>query len=61
MKPKCKLIGEDGNIYYIMGKVVATLKKEGLQEQAEEYKQRVFSSKSYDTALQITMEYVEVE
>lgn len=59
-KPKAKMIGEDGNVFNLIGIASRALKKEGLKEQAEEMKNRVFSSGSYDEALQIMMEYVEV-
>lgn len=61
LKPKCKLIGEDGNIFFILGRVSRTLKDNGKADQAKECTDRVMSSKSYTEALQIIMEYVEVE
>lgn len=36
VKPDCPLIGTDGNIFHLMGKASETLRKNGLQEQAEE-------------------------
>jgi hypothetical protein len=60
-KPKCKLIGEDGNIFNLMGIASRTLKKAGLTEQAEEMIERIKNSGSYHEALGIIMEYVEVE
>lgn len=60
-KPKCKLIGEDGNIFFILGKVSRTLKENEKADQAKECSSRVMASKSYDEALQIIMEYVDVE
>ena len=35
-KPKCKLLGEDGNIYNLMGIASRTLKKNGLEEEAKD-------------------------
>jgi hypothetical protein len=61
MKPRVKLIGEDGNIFSIMGRVTKALKREGLFEQAKEYSNRIFNCGSYSEALSITMEYVDVE
>lgn len=61
MKPKCKLVGKDGNIFNLMGIASRTLKSAGLKEKADEMIQRITSSKSYDEALGIIMEYVEVE
>lgn len=60
-KPVCKLIGEGGNVFNLMGKVSRTLKQEGLKDQAKEMTERVFNSGSYDEALRIFMDYVEVE
>ena len=60
-KPKCKLNGEDGNIFNLMGIASRTLKRAGLEEEAKEMVDRIFKSESYDRALQIIMDYVEVE
>ncbi len=60
-KPKCKLIGEDGNIFNLMGIASRTLKKAGLSGEAEEMIKRIQSSGSYYEALGIIMEYLEVE
>lgn len=61
LKPTCKLVGEDGNIFSILGRVSRTLKAHGKAEQAKEVYERVMASSSYEAALQIIMEYVEVE
>jgi AmiR/NasT family two-component response regulator len=60
-KPKCKLIGEDGNIFNLMGVASRILKRAGLKKQAEEMVDKITKSKSYEEALGIIMEYVEVE
>jgi len=60
-KPKCKLIGEDGNIFNLMGIASRTLRRAGLDTEAKEMVDRITKSKSYDEALVIIMEYVEVE
>lgn len=61
MKPKCKLIGEDGNIFNLIGIASKALKKNGLQDKASEMKDKAFQAQSYEEALSIIMEYVEVE
>ena len=61
MKPKCKLIGEDGNIFNLLGIASKTLKEAGLKDKADEMAARVYDSKSYMEALAIISEYVEVE
>lgn len=60
MKPKCKLIGEDGNIFNLMGIVYKTLEKAGLIDEADEMIKRVTSSKSYLEALAVISEYVDI-
>lgn len=60
-KPKAKLIGANGNIFNLMGIASRSLKAAGQSDKATEMSQRVMSSGSYDKALSIIMEYVEVE
>lgn len=60
MKPECKLIGENGNIFNLMGIASRTLKHHGMREQAEEMKARIRESRSYDDAIQIIMDYVKI-
>lgn len=59
-KPICKLIGQDGNIFNLIGLARKTLKNKGMTTEAVEMSERCFSAKSYDEALYIIMEYVEV-
>jgi len=62
MKPKCKVIGEDGNIFNLMGIVSKTLKEAGEQEKADEMVTRITTqAESYDEALAMLMDYVDVE
>lgn len=58
-KPKCKLIGKDGNIFNLVGIASRTLRENGLRDQASEMQERVFNCGSYDEALSIIMDYVE--
>lgn len=60
-KISVKLIGEDGNIFFIMGKVSRELKRNGQSAEAEEMCNRIYECGSYDEALCIVMEYVDVE
>jgi hypothetical protein len=60
-KPIVKLINEDGNIFSIMGRVTKALKQNGMEDKAKEYSDKIWDCASYDEALRITMEYVEVE
>ena len=59
-KPDCVLIGENGNIFNLAGIAAGTLREHGMREQAEEMKSRVCSSHSYEEALCIIGEYVNV-
>lgn len=62
-KPTCKLIGENGNIFNLIRIASRELKQSGLKELAEEMQKRITNGEAgnYDEALQIIMEYVEVE
>ena len=59
-KPDCKLIGEDGNIFNLMAKAARTLRENDLSEEAKEMRERITSSGSYDEALCIIGEYVNI-
>jgi len=61
MRPKVKLIGENGNIFNLMGIASRALKEAGMRDKAEEMFEKVTQSKNYDEALQVLMEYVEIE
>jgi len=56
-----ELLGQDGNIFAILGRASALLKQAGMKEQADEMFQRVTASGSYEQALNIISEYVETE
>lgn len=60
-KPKCKLIGEDGNIFNLIGIAARALRRAGLSAKADEMSNKVMHSGSYSEALSIIMEYVEAE
>lgn len=59
-KPDCPLIGEDGNVFNLVGIAERTLKRNGLSEQASEMTAKVFGSGSYEEALGIIDEYVNI-
>ena len=59
-KPDCALIGEDGNVFNLIGKAAKTLRRCGLPEQAKEMSDRVFACGSYGEALNIIGEYVNI-
>lgn len=60
-KPTAQIIGQDGNIFNILGICTQALKRAGQREQAKELSKKVFAAGSYDEALSICMDYVEVE
>ena len=59
-KPDCKLIGEDGNIFNLMGIASRTLRQNGMAEQAVEMRDRICASGSYGEALCIIGDYVNI-
>ena len=59
-KPDCPLIGQNGNIFHLVGIASRTLKRNNLHSEAEEMQQRVFSSHSYSEALGIIGDYVNI-
>ena len=56
-----QLIGQDGNIFAIMGRASRLLKNAGQRDKAKEMCGRVTASQSYSEALSIVSEYVETE
>ncbi len=60
VKPDCPLIGEDGNIFNLMGKAGQTLRANGLGDHADEMFQRIQQCQSYHSALAIIGEYVNI-
>lgn len=60
-KPKMQLMGQDGNIFAIMGRASRLLKSSGQGDKAKEMRDRVMSCDSYQKALNIVSEYVETE
>ena len=60
-RPKMQLLGQDGNIFAIMGRASRLLKNAGQSDKAKEMCDRVTASQSYSEALNIVSEYVETE
>ena len=60
-KPKVKLIGENGNVFNLMGICSRALEDSGQPEKAKEMRDKITTTaKSYDEALAIMMEYCDV-
>ena len=60
IKPRCKLSNQDGNIYNLLSIASVTLKNIGLDQEAKEMWEQAANANSYDEALAIIQEYVEV-
>ena len=58
--PACRLVGTDGNVFAIIGRVRRTLRAAGQPERAEAFVTRAFQAKSYDEVLALCQEYVDV-
>ena len=60
-KPRCNLIGKNGNIFNLMGLSSKVLKKAGQEDKAEEMTKKIMEeAESYSQALCIISNYVEV-
>jgi len=64
MKPKCKLIGENGNVFNLIAIVRITLKEHKLDEALKQFNSDLIKIQdtggSYDDVLVMLMKYVEV-
>jgi hypothetical protein len=61
-KPRVKLVGEDGNVFNLMGICKRALEKSGQADKAKEMINKITTeAKSYHEALAIMMDYCEVE
>ena len=60
IKPDCELIGQDSNIFNLMGIAARTLRENGLDEQAKEMIDKVTNSGNYNEALLAISDYVNI-
>ena len=60
-KPQVTLVGEDGNVFNLIAICSRALKRVGQRDKASEMSARCFSAGSYDEALQIMMEYCDID
>ena len=60
-KPICKLVGTDGNVFGVIGRVSQALKRAGMTERAKEFQAKAMKSDSYSDVLALCFDYVEVE
>ena len=60
VKPDCPLIGQNGNIMNLIGIAGRTLREHGMEQQATEMFNRITQCQSYDSALSIIGDYVNI-
>ena len=60
VKPDCPLIGRNGNIFNLIGIASQTLRQHDMEEQAAEMFNRITQCQSYDSALSIIGDYVNI-
>ena len=64
MKPKCKLVGENGNVFNLISIVRRTLREHGLDQELEafdlDFKKIQKTGGTYDDVLVLFMKYVDV-
>ena len=60
VKPDCPLIGRNGNIFNLIGMASQTLRQHDMEEQAAEMFNRITQCQSYDSALNIIGDYVNI-
>ncbi len=59
-KPIVRLIGEDGNVFNVIGRTSRALKDAGLKDEAKTFVAQAFAAGSYDEVLRLAMTYCEV-
>lgn len=60
MRPRCQLIGKDGNIFNLMAIASNALKEAHMEDKADEMVKRIKKSNSYMEALGIISEYIDI-
>lgn len=64
MKPRCKIIGENGNVFNLIAIVRNTLKREGLTQELSDFdtdfEQLKQNGGDYNDVLALIMKYVQV-
>ena len=59
-KPRVKLIGEDGNVFNILGRVKSALREAGMDTEADAFLKEATSG-DYQNVLRCAMKYCDVE
>jgi len=60
MKPKLKMVGEDGNVFAIIGRATRVLRENKFTQEDIKKFQGEMMSGDYDNALRVCMEWFEV-
>lgn len=60
MKVKCKLTGEDGNAFAVMGRVVTALKQAGVTEEKISIYLEDAMMSNYENLILVSMTYLEM-
>jgi hypothetical protein len=60
-KPRCRLVGTDGNAIAVIGAVRRALVNAGARDLATEFVQKAWRAGSYDEVLALCFSYVSVE
>lgn len=59
-RPECVLVGENGNVFNLLAIAKNVLNRNNMRNEAAEMQTRVLKCGSYDEALNIIEEYVDV-
>ena len=59
-KPRCKLVGENGNIFNLLAIARKTRKETGYDKEADEMFNKVTKTHNYYEALSVISDYVEI-
>jgi len=57
---KVKLVGQDGNVFNLIGICTTALRRNGMRDKVAEFQKEVMSSHSYEEALCVMMDWFEV-
>lgn len=56
-----KLIGEDGNVFNLIGICTQALRRNGMRDKVTEFQNEVMSADSYESALGVMMNWFEIK
>ena len=59
-KPTVQLTGYDGNVFAIIGRMVAEMNQQGFVAEAKEFSYKAFSAKSYNDVLVLCTKYANI-